>query len=753
MRKTVGFIVGFILITLLGFTQTHPAFLLIGDWLGPLLGPNIYTTLGLLYLLLSDPLQFPMIFIGLLLTAFCVGLVIRRRAGASLTVLLLWVVLIPLLVISVFGLSYEISQMNFEYIDPMTVIPLPPSEMKLADLLEAPLLGKIAKQLIEYYEEDYYYDFGFDFLINIIFSFIPGIIAKPFIMIIGSLIGVEVGKRLERNYGERVKFTLIERLQSSSMKNRNIRSLKALIHLVIIVTAASSPLIRTNAQTGQDIYIENIFGVAIENREALAGYLMADTEIGTYGFLAGDNVLDDLFFAGVLSHDIDFSQLASDFPYPEVIDLLPFLRVVPDTLLVFAYIETPIGFAVSESEYLTPYYEQLYETELEHIIGFRVQIESESQSEIFHVTIVIQISETSLTDLSSRFGDILPHQEGFSSNIQDSISDGYFLPRTNSQSSSGAVLFSGYLDITRLDRYLPWEQVSPIIEAFVRDLVVPVELDIGGAYWRDFIQDGDRQFNLGGLLKLGSHSYSPDAYMSNIIIAATNFTSPQAKITTSLPQESLIIQIAGSMLTDFGDIEIISGPPSHSSHSIDIDDSMFIKDLEITKTVNQEKTTTGDNLDITVTIENKGSTSLSNVFLDDGNASKGYVNGLKVGSGDLEMNMISLPAGSSRELSYDLTVENPGQYHLSPAMASYEMDGNKVVFASNRPFFIAERPEYLGHLSNLRGSTVLILDYVSNGNGGLTLTLLDLLLVVLLVYHGYRGYMDFFKGTLIADPL
>ena len=709
MRKTVGFIVGFILMTLLGFTQIHPAFLLIGDWLGPLLGSNVYTTLGLLYLLLSDPFQFPMILIGLLLTAFCVGLVIRRRVGASLTVILLWVVLIPLLIISAFGLTYEISQMSFGYVDPMTVIPPPPTELNVADLLEAPIIGKITRHLIDYFEADYS-DFSIDILINLIFSFLPNLISKPVIMIVGSLIGVEVGRKLEINYGERVDFRLRERFSFSLKDVQNKRQLKAALLIMIIATNLSSPLLHLNAQAEQEIYTENIFGVAVENRQAVSGYLFADTDIGPYSFLMGDDVYEDLFFAGILSHELDFYQLASDFPYPETIDFLPFLSVLPNTLLVFAYIETPLGFAVGESEYLSTRYEELFETEFEHLIGFRVPIETDELTELFHITLVIQISESKLTDLSSKFSEYLPHQEGLSKIIQDSISNGNLIPDTNSKSSSGTVLFSGYLDITKLDYYLPWDQVSPIIEAFVQDLIVPVELNIGASYWRDYIKDGDHQFDLGELLSIISPSYTPESYVSNVITAVTNFTSPRIQITTSLPQDSLLFQIAGSMLTGFGNVEIISGPPAQFSHTIGINDSMFTKHVEITKTVNQETVHPGENIEVTVTVSNKGSTSISNLVLDDRNASKGYVNGFEVKSGDLEMNLHNLPAGSSRELSYDNKVENPGQYYLSPARASYTMDDNIISYTSNRPHIKSERPEYLDHLSSLRRSTVLIFD-------------------------------------------
>jgi len=207
------------------------------------------------------------------------------------------------------------------------------------------------------------------------------------------------------------------------------------------------------------------------------------------------------------------------------------------------------------------------------------------------------------------------------------------------------------------------------------------------------------------------------------------------------------------MLAGFGNVEIISGPLAQFSHTIGIDDSMFTKHVEITKTVNQETVYPGQNIDVTVKVSNKGSTSISNLVLDDRNASKGYVNGVEVKSGDLEMNLHNLPAGSSRELSYDIKVENPGQYYLSPARASYTMDDNVISYTSNRPHIKSERPEYLDHLSSLRRSTVLIFDLVTNGNGSLTLTLVDLIIVVILLYHGYRGYRDFVKGTLIADSL
>jgi hypothetical protein len=87
LRKIVAFILGFSLVFTLGYITQTPSYLLVADWIGPVVGSSIMTALTVIYILLGDPLKY----IGLALiwtfTAFLVDLIVSKIVGAVLKML------------------------------------------------------------------------------------------------------------------------------------------------------------------------------------------------------------------------------------------------------------------------------------------------------------------------------------------------------------------------------------------------------------------------------------------------------------------------------------------------------------------------------------------------------------------------------------------------------------------------------------------------------------------------------------------
>ncbi len=145
MRKTISFFLGFFLLLSLGYVFLHPSFLIIGNWLAPLLGDPLYALLTASFILLGDPLSF-VVLIGIWGgVALLCGAIIRRRLGAVLTVLLLWVIIIPVLGASVYEVVVALQESGVleSGVDPLSVIPPLPEGLTITHLFEAPILGRL----------------------------------------------------------------------------------------------------------------------------------------------------------------------------------------------------------------------------------------------------------------------------------------------------------------------------------------------------------------------------------------------------------------------------------------------------------------------------------------------------------------------------------------------------------------------------------------------------------------------------------
>lgn len=110
MRKTATFILGVAFVLRLGLAFLPHSLQLVGIWLTPLLGTQFYVALSLAYLLLAGPFRYPAVLFVWLTAAFIGGLIVRRRLWGVLTILLVWVLVVPTLALSVFGTAMNVQQ-------------------------------------------------------------------------------------------------------------------------------------------------------------------------------------------------------------------------------------------------------------------------------------------------------------------------------------------------------------------------------------------------------------------------------------------------------------------------------------------------------------------------------------------------------------------------------------------------------------------------------------------------------------------
>ncbi len=107
MRKIAAYLFGVFLLLMLGSVLLHPSLLIVGDWLGPILGNSVYEALTLTFLLLGDPLKFVSLLVIWVSVALVCGAVVRRRLGAVLIALLVWLTLLPITAAVVFDIAQK----------------------------------------------------------------------------------------------------------------------------------------------------------------------------------------------------------------------------------------------------------------------------------------------------------------------------------------------------------------------------------------------------------------------------------------------------------------------------------------------------------------------------------------------------------------------------------------------------------------------------------------------------------------------
>ena len=109
-----------------GFAVVHPTFLFVADWLGPTLGSSLLNVLTIVYLILRGPLRFTVLLALWGGAAFLAGVIIRRRVGSIVTILLILVALLAMLGINLIDVGFTASQI-FEIFEGSNLLEAPPS--------------------------------------------------------------------------------------------------------------------------------------------------------------------------------------------------------------------------------------------------------------------------------------------------------------------------------------------------------------------------------------------------------------------------------------------------------------------------------------------------------------------------------------------------------------------------------------------------------------------------------------------------
>jgi uncharacterized repeat protein (TIGR01451 family) len=731
MRKTAAFLLGVALVLGLGLALLHPSLRLIGIWLTPLLGTQFYVALSLAYMLLADPLTYPVVLFVWLAVAFIGGVIVRTRLGGVLTMLLVWLLVVPMLAVSLLGVAMNVGQMmeEVEGEEALGLVPPIPEGMTLTRLLETPMLGEIAMDLLDMVGEGAELEIGMEFIMGYVYRALSWAALKPLIVVVGALIGVEAGR-----IGQR----FMPRPPSSLQANQPAMAaaLKTLLVVFILLGAALAPAECQFIDLGDSVYVEQLVaGTDGEGRVGLVGVFL-ETEDA--------DVPDDAVAAIVVSQEIRAAGLLSLLPLPEELDAESLLNLAPETVYAVLYVDTPPGEATLRSAQTRALLEDRLGVELITLQAFELPEYRLDEATLPRMTAVVGYSDAEAAEVAEAFlGGVMEHG-GLAEGVMEAVHNGALIPGARDGSADGSVFISGFI---RLEPFRDLLHGEPMLDMVMEDLEILFEEPLGFAVSGHFWEEGasaegtGQSVDLAELLGLESlPSYSLDSDASFIALLKPNRTTAEDELRvaisfhSNLPPASLLLPVYGFMIEGFGNATYAEGTSVTAEALSMALESGLPPRLTVSKTVNRARTAVGSRVEATVSVTNGGDSVVEDVEIDDSLTLLGYAYASDL-RGSATKTVASLAPGASETLTYSFTVSRPGVYKLRPAEVTYVSGGETCGEVSDRPTVVTGPPGLVQAGLTMRGDLVRLIDLAAEGRGETVVTAATLVVGALVLLN------------------
>ncbi len=706
MRKTVAFLTGLLLVLGLGPVVLHPNLGALGLWLSPLLGTELYMAFMAFYLLTGDPFRYVTLSLLWLGVAFIGGVIVRRRLGATLTMLTVWLVMVPVLALSLFGLAMNVKGLIGEVGGPLSMIPPIPPGMTLTGLLETPIVGDTVNQLISGGMENINMDEAMSLLQETAYRMGATALLKPLMVVAGALLGVEAGRLIEHNRNKFIPRSLSTRGAANAA-------------IILIITVGAS--IHTSAaqliDTGDGIYLENIFALSdrqgrsimLEAFAATAERRPSHANLVAHLLVSQRTSLNGLLTAMNLSKSLDAASLAN---------------LAPSTLLVTVYVDTPLDEAGPDAREMAAATSLDYGVALRYVGCFEAPYMEFSGTTLPSLTVAVSYSDIGLEELGPIFLRDVEDRGGLAQAVSEALSSGALTPGGSDGSPQVTLLLTGFINpgpiLDILDMPAPPVELE---EAF--NLVKEGSLDVaaGVQVWENGVTplDGGFTLDLADLLGEASITMSPSSDLSLITLVTPHSEgpgdlAPNIVVTTDHPEESYVLSLYVQLLQGLGVTEVISdttpGPTSlRASTSLPLPPRIAVE-----KILDSDSLGPGETLTVTVKATNQGSQAVQNIRLSDPGLAKSYGWSVNV-SGETEQLFSSLSPGQSVSISYTATARNPGTYTLRPAVATYAYGGGTYAAVSERYTLGPGVPGIMDILGALKRDSATLLSLVTGGKG------------------------------------
>jgi hypothetical protein len=726
----------------LGIAVVHPTYLFIADWLGPSLGSSLLNVLTLVYLILGDPIRFTVLLALWSGIAFLAGVIIRRRVGATITVLLVFVVLLAMLGINSFDVGFTVFQIfqSFEGSNPLEALPPLPEGLNFVDLYEAPIVGELTEKVFGAMQLGGSQNL-MSFVMGIVSSLAGGVFIKIAVMIGGALAGVEVGKLLEpavMPFSESIRMGLGGKPRGVGA----IPTLKKAMSLLTIAFILGSSLFATPIivrAAGEEFYMETILGFADSSGRAYVGDLFTSSET-PFGGLSGS---EGLLVSLIASH-VGVTEIVAELMGSEE-SLGSFTNVIPETLMVALYIDVPPEITGPQSEGIADAFSEVYQVDLTQLMALNAPFALGEGPDSPQLSIVLYQSDAEIGDLALTFLDEFLDKGGLVELISEASSNERIIPQSTPDSANGGALFSGFVNMEILKEYAPAEYIQEVSEYFPVDELKQMGFSGSVSYWDYGVESvGERQYldilNLMGVED--TPSFSDDSEVSLVLLAAPNGTDigggdvPNLQITTNMLEDDNRLAVLYRVLESLGFIDLATPEVNldESAFEIGVSGVILPLNIEVTKTSSPGSPRPNTIVDVTVTVTNLDSSSMRDVTLDDSATIARYAFSSQLVGGSSSGQWSEIGPGESRSISYSIEISGGGIYTLAPAQIEYIHEDVEFTDASRGLQTKVTRSSALGLGVNSLTSTVeaasKLLDEVA-GSGGSTFGMGAIAVVVL----------------------
>ena len=771
MRKIAAFFLGLFLVLTLGQATLHPAYSLMSDWLGPVLGSSLMSVFTIVYLLLGDPLSFFVLAFIWGGVSILGGMIIRRRAGAVLTMLLVFLFLVPLLATNAYDLAQSIPGLMGGDGDgnPFEVMPPLPEGLTFAQLYEAPIIGMVLEEVI-----DISSSFGGGEMpdpMGIVFrmtgTLAIGVAAKLLIIAVTAVLGVEVGKRLEVMFApqsESLRLSLGGKPKPEGRPPAPPAQPAALFVFFMLVLASLSAALPLGLGADDGYYSENIVGYVDEGGTAYMGDIFLDSEGSMGGLDWGGSATENLLGALMLTRDRMGESLLEDYGI-DLGEMGSLINLIPETMMAAIYVDIPPEVAESLSGPISDAFRSMYGIGFDPLFTFNPPVmgDENSTGPPLQLSIVLYQTDADFSDMTQGIVDVISGNGGLADLIGEAVSNGALIPGQGEGSADGSAFMAGFFNLdlilTKLgEGWIPEE----IMEFIPLDLEGPLTFTGGVSYWEDGIayEEDVETLDLLGLLGIeGEVTFSPESDLSNFFVASGDIFNPEVedepnmKLVTSLPLDELMSGMFNESFFDSGIVTVTEpgGTIDPSSLELGVSGIALPLNVRITKSVSDARVREGGRVEVTVTVQNNDDEPLLDVEVDDGDALRLYRTSTRLTSGSTSGYWSRIDPGVSETMSYTMELENSGVYSLSSAEMSYFNEESSFTKSSNKAEVRVTLTQGTGiafqTLGVFWGVLGDVLDQFTGGSGSMVLTGSVLVLGGILVFLEYVGFRKWIQGA------
>ncbi len=778
MRKTVALFIGVFLVFALGYATLHPSFLLLADWLCPVVGEPLLTVLTIVYLLFGDTLQFTALAALWAGVALLGGLIIRRRVGAVITMMLVFLLFLPALAVSAYGVFERLSEAGILMGggNPFEALPPLPSGLTIATLFEAPIIGEALDAVIDLLMGSSPEGFGISVLMPILTPLIIDFAMKPVIIAVAAIVGAEVGMRLEpsfRPYSEslRVRLGGVPRFEPVDLAMMQGRIVLPMIMCIMLVTALAAVPPHAGSSEGV-FYSENLLGVVDTEGRGVVAYLFVDSGISIGGVDADDPAAEGLVASLIVSHEGVAELLPDLVNVTGGLDIRSLVNMAPPTFMVSVYLGVPMEEAERRADTISSAFSSSYGVSLKKLVAFEPPSSEVEGTQMPQLAFVVYQSSADLEGMVEEHVQLFSAHGGLAETIEGAHISGRLMPGATQWSADGSALVTGFVNLQPVLEYLPADEGLPFLGGDTKVIGMFEELlslfegavgfSGGVSVWEHGVRvtDDGYGFNLLELLGVeGGLGFAEESDFSLVVVAGLNQTADEgnfslqnAKIFTSLSLDDPEMGEVFAPLSQMGVVTQVppGGEVPASGLQMSISGVSMPLIVEVTKEASPLVAQPDGRIQVTVTVRNDDMNPMTSVSLDDGSTITGYPSSTRLVSGSTSEYWGEIGPGASRTLTYTIQLGDAGVYSLIPARVVYTHSGEEYSESSGRLEVTVARPGPVAFtMSSLATSWkrfASLLDIPTDGKGSTILMGSTLSVLAVLAVLEYRNFRKWISG-------